>query len=263
MKREELKSYIPNEVYWDLEAMHSDGKFLEDGVELYIKSEADSVMDALEAKIKSLEADIEESNSVQLEHLTSANELISSLEEENKSLRFNLEDWKHKAEEMELTAKSFDAEIARSHEKIKETESKYNQLCWQHDALEDECNKADERIQKLTNENADLVMEVEKLQERIKEREAVVSEMETSQPKWISVEERFPTTDEYDEVLVDLHEVSDYPIAGVERIRTFQFITDSIEYDADNNCGIFNVEGMEKCWFTKWMPLPYAPKSED
>lgn len=140
MKREELNPIEREvEVYFGTYETES----------VYDKAEADSVMDGLEARIKEL-------NEIIIVKDMAGAELVN----ENKALRFNLEDWKHKAEEMELTAKSFDAEIGRSHEKIKELEQKleFSELS-AHDnisGLDEQIKQRDERIKELEKENKSL-----------------------------------------------------------------------------------------------------------
>ena len=78
--------------------------------------------------------------------------------------------------------------------------SEYNKALLEREKL---INNQAERIKELekrledvqntmATENVDLGMDNHKLKERIKELEAVISKMETTTPKWISVKDRLP-----------------------------------------------------------------------
>lgn len=64
------------------------------------------------------------------------------------------------------------------------------------DKMEAKINELEKRLEDVQNtmatENVDLGMENFKLKDRIKELEAVISKMETTTPKWISVKDRLP-----------------------------------------------------------------------
>lgn len=105
----------------------------------------------------------------------------------------------------------------------------------------------------------------------IHQQMATISKMETTEPKWISVKDRLPEDSDTNDggfVLVDIHEIADFPIPGIERVRVQEIYYENLEYDEENDCGIFvNTEhimpGLDKCWFTHWMPLPSAPTTEE
>lgn len=96
----------------------------------------------------------------------------------------------------------------------------------------------DDMVSVLTTEN-------QQLKARIKELEAVVSEMETSQPKWISVKDRLP--EDRQEVLVD--SVKGIFLATyLKGYKTCFYIR-----------GLYNftIKGVKN-----WMPLPEPPTTE-
>ena len=64
------------------------------------------------------------------------------------------------------------------------------------DAMEARIKELEKMLEDVQNtmatENVDLGMENHKLKERIEELEAVISKMETTTPKWVSVKDRLP-----------------------------------------------------------------------
>lgn len=156
--REELETYYKTSCVYDTDVF-------------YGKEEADSVMDAMEARIKELEE---------------ANKLAVVVGNQQAG-------------------------------RIKELEKQ----------LEDVQNT-------MATENVDLGMENHKLKERVKELEAVISKMETTQ-KWISVEDRLPKREE----LVNKYDAKEHR----------QWV------------GLF-YEGKDY-EYTHWKPLPPPPTSEE
>lgn len=219
----------------------------------YHKPEADSVMDSMEARIKELELAL--SNSREHEKalrkcFDNHRQRIKELEEENKHLEDYIDAYQ-KSEALNIE------KLDKKDERIKELESDLSTMETDYEF----------RIKNVVNVQNDTEL---RLQNRIKELEQVISKKETTQ-KWISVKDRLPEDEDTNDggfVLVDIHEIIDYPIPGIERVRVQEIYYENLAYDEENDCGIFvNTEhimpDLDKCWFTHWMPLPPPPTTEE
>lgn len=170
----------------------------------YIKEEADKVMDAMEQRIKELDKRLEDvQNTMATENVDLGMEnfklkqRIKELEEENKHLEDYIDAYQ-KSEALNIE------KLDKKDERIKELESDLSTMEVSYEALIKNAVivakvtelQLQNRINELEKQNDVLNAEYDLLksasEEKIKELEVVISKMETTAPKWISVKDRLP-----------------------------------------------------------------------